>query len=101
MPSQGIEFGLTRAVAPNQPIALGAEPFGLGHAIAIDDVPVLVLLLMDHSPDHLALGKGFTEHAILGASAGQDAEESPAALMHVGHVLRGGELAVGDVKEVT
>jgi hypothetical protein len=55
---------------------------------------------MDHPPGDTALGQGFAEQAILGAGAGPDAEESAAVFVQVGHVLRGGELAGGDLGEV-
>ncbi len=41
------------------------------------------------------------EGGVLAAGAGQDAEEPPAVAMDVGHILGGGQLAVGDVEEIT
>ena len=55
---------------------------------------------MDPSPRHATVADGRTEGGILGAGAGQDAYESAAMAMDVGHVVGRGQLAVGDVEEV-
>ena len=52
------------------------------------------------SPAGLALQHRRAEGGVLAPGAGQHAEEPAAVLVEVGHVLGGGQLAVGDVEEV-
>ncbi len=48
----------------------------------------------------LAAPERFAEAGILAPSAGQNAEEPAPMLVEIGHVLGGGQLAVGHVEEV-
>src|SRR5271165_1660010 len=97
----GVEFGLAGAVAPDQPIPLGAQDRRLGNAVAINDLAVLVPLLMNQLPGDATLKYRLAERGVLRPGTGKDREESAAVLMEVRHVLGAGELAVGHVKEVT
>ena len=66
----------------------------------VDQLPFVVALVVDLSPVDLAREDLGAEGGVLAAGAGQDAEEPAAVPMDVGHVLGGGQLAVGDVEEV-
>ena len=67
---------------------------------AVDQLPLVIVLVVDRSPVGPAREDLGAEGGVLAAGAGQDAEEPAAVLMDVGHVLGGGQLAVGDVEEV-
>ena len=67
----------------------------------VDHFPVVVALVVEVSPVGPRPSRTTgAEGGVLAAGAGQDGEEPAAVLMDVGHVLGGGELAVGDVEEV-
>src|SRR4051812_24195585 len=55
---------------------------------------------MDVSPAGPTVPHQRAEGGILAPRAGQHAHEPAAAVVEVGHVLGGGQLAVGDVEEV-
>ena len=69
-------------------------------AIPVDQFALVIELVVDRFPAGLALADRRAEGGVLAAGARQDGEEPAAVLMDVGHVLGGGELAVGDVEEV-
>src|SRR5439155_14271190 len=62
--------------------------------------PLAIELVVDLFPPGLAFADGHAEGRVLATGAWQDGEEPAAVVMDVGHVLSGGELAVGDVEEV-
>ena len=64
-------------------------------------IVVVVASFVDGLPPGLALPNRRAEGGVLGAGTGQHGEEAATTLMEMGHVLGGGELAVGDVEEVT
>src|SRR5208337_3411055 len=61
---------------------------------------MVIPLVMDVPPLHLALRQQIPEDAVLGSSAGQHGEKPALVLMDIGHVLGAGQFAVGPVEEV-
>ena len=61
---------------------------------------MLITFDVDLSPDDRAGSDRGAEGGVLGAGPRQDGHEPAAVLVEVGHVLGGGELAVGNVEEV-
>ena len=99
-PRRRVQLGLARAVIPDQPVPLGAGRLRLVDREPVDQLPVVVVLVVDPRQWTRPAQDLGAEGGVLAAGAGQDAQEPAAVLMDVGHVLGGGELAVGDVEEV-
>src|SRR5439155_25315003 len=98
--SQRVEFGLAGALVPGKAVALGGGRFRLVGPIAVDELAPVIELVVDRLPAGQAVAEGRAEGRVLAPGAWQDGEEPAAVLMDVGHVLGGGQLAVGDVEEV-
>src|SRR5271157_3715658 len=95
-----VQLGLSCAVIPDQPITLSRLPRWLADREAVDQLTLVVVLVVDPSPRDLSAYHGGAEGSVLTARSRQYAEEPAAALMQIGHVLGGSQLAVGDVEEV-
>ena len=63
-------------------------------------LPSLVTLFVDRVASRPPAARPRAEGGVLAPGAGEHGEEPAAVLVDVGHVLGGGELAVGDVEEV-
>jgi hypothetical protein len=84
----------------DQPVAFGALGRRPGDREPVDEVPLVVVLVVEVSPHDPSRHDRRTEGGVLGPVAGEHAEESAAVLMEMGQVLGGGELAVGEIEEV-
>ena len=96
---QRVKLGLAGAVIPDDPVALGAGRLGFvdrNRSITFPSSSTLSWM----APAGLALAYQCTECRVFAPCTGQDSEKPAAVLMDVGHVLGGGELAVGDIEEV-
>jgi hypothetical protein len=87
-------------VIPDQAIALDAADLRLVDREPVHQLPLVIALVVDPSPRDSTPQDLPTEGGVLGAGAGQGAHEAAAVLMEIGHVLGGGQLAVGHVEEV-
>ena len=61
---------------------------------------LIITLFVDLTPDDRAGSDRGAEGGVFASGSRQDGDEPAAVLVEVGHVLGGGELAVGDVEEV-
>ena len=96
----GVLFGLAQAVIPDQPIAFGGRGRLVAGGVAVEHLAFLVGLLPQRPPGDLALGHQCAEGGVFAAGPRQHGDEAALALVEVGHVLAGGQLAVGHVEEV-
>src|SRR5205085_8746056 len=83
-----------------QAVSFGGGRLRLVDAVTVDQLALAIELVVDLFPAGVALADRLAEGRVLATGAWQDGEEPAAALMDVGHVLGGGELAVGDVEEI-
>ena len=96
----GVEFGLPRAVIPDQPIAFGGHGRLAAGRKTVEDLSVLVGFIPQGTPGDLPLLKPLAEGGVFAAGPRQHADEPPALVGDVREVVGAGQLAVGDVKEV-
>src|SRR5512135_1213667 len=96
-----IQLGLAPAVIPDQAVPLDAGHLRLVDREPVHHIPIVVDLVVDRSPASSAVPHQRAEGRVLGSRAGQHAQEPSAVLVEMGHVLGGGQLAIGHVEEVT
>ena len=96
----GVQFGLAQAVVPHQPIAFGGAGGLVAERVAVDHLPSSSRLLPQRPPSDLALATNSRKARVFAAGPRQHGDEPALALVQVGHVLAGGQLAVGHVEEV-
>src|SRR5262249_54123669 len=66
----------------------------------VEELSVVVAFVVDRPPIDLSADDPRAEGSVFTTGAGKHAEEPPAMLVDVGHVLDGGQLAIRDVEEI-